>query len=73
MKTVVSVARRWAASSACLSEHWMGKVLKKPQRDHRQLQQIIAGLAEGVILVVLDQSILWANVAALRMHGVKRS
>jgi PAS domain S-box-containing protein len=51
----------------------MDKVLKKPRRDHRQLQQIIARLAEGVILVDLDQSILWANDAALRMHGVKRS
>ena len=51
----------------------MDKVLEKPRRDHRQLQQIIAGLAEGVILVDLDQSILWANDAALRMHGVKRA
>jgi PAS domain S-box-containing protein len=51
----------------------MDKVSRKPQRDHRQLQQIIAGLAEGVILVDLDQSILWANEAALRMHGVQRS
>jgi PAS domain S-box-containing protein len=45
--------------------------LNKSRRDHRQLQQIIAGLAEGVILVDLDQSILWANDAALAMHGVK--
>jgi PAS domain S-box-containing protein len=36
----------------------------------RQLQQIIAGLGEGIILVSPDQEILWANEAALEMHGV---
>lgn len=39
--------------------------------NHRQLQQIIAGLGEGVILVDPDQTILWANEAALRMHGAR--
>jgi len=39
--------------------------------DRRQLQQIIAGLTEGVILVEPDQRILWANDAALRMHGIQ--
>ena len=38
--------------------------------DLRHLRQIIAGLDEGVILVDPDQSILWANQAALGMHGV---
>ena len=37
----------------------------------RQLQQIIAGLGEGIILVGTDQTILWANEAALAMHGVE--
>jgi PAS domain S-box-containing protein len=37
--------------------------------ERRQLQQIIAGLTEGVILIDPDQSISWANEAALRMHG----
>jgi PAS domain S-box-containing protein len=46
--------------------------LKAPSRDYRQLQQIIVGLAEGVILVGTDQKILWANDAALAMHGVRR-
>ena len=41
-------------------------------RDYRQVQQIIAGLAEGVILIDLNQRILWANDAALAMHGVTR-
>ena len=43
-----------------------------PQRDHRQLQQLIARLAEGIILVDFNQTILWANEAALRMHGIER-
>lgn len=38
--------------------------------NYRQLQQIIAGLGEGVILVDPDQSIVWANDAALEMHGI---
>ncbi|WP_158804361.1 PAS domain S-box protein [Acidisoma sp. L85] len=38
--------------------------------DRRQLQQIVAGLTEGVILIEPDQSIAWANDAALSMHGV---
>lgn len=38
--------------------------------DLRHLRQIIAGLDEGVILIDPDQSLLWANDAALAMHGV---
>ncbi len=41
------------------------------QTDRRQLQQIITGLTEGVILVEPDQRILWANDAALKMHGIE--
>ncbi|MBF9173306.1 helix-turn-helix transcriptional regulator [Xanthomonas campestris pv. campestris] len=37
--------------------------------NRRQLQQIITGLSEGVILVEPDQTITWANEAALAMHG----
>jgi PAS domain S-box-containing protein len=40
--------------------------------DRRQLQQIIAGLTEGVILVDPDQTIFWANETALAMHGVEK-
>ena len=40
--------------------------------DHRQLQQLVAGLSDGVILVAPDQSIAWANQAALAMHGIQR-
>jgi PAS domain S-box-containing protein len=46
--------------------------MKTSRRDHRQLQQIIVGLTEGVILIGTDQKILWANDAALAMHGIRR-
>lgn len=39
--------------------------------DRSQLTTIIAGLAEGVILIEPDQRIAWANDAALAMHGVE--
>ena len=42
------------------------------ETNRRQLQQIIAGLSDGVILLDPDQSILWANDAALAMHGVEQ-
>jgi PAS domain S-box-containing protein len=38
--------------------------------DRWPLEQIIAGLTEGVILVETDQTITYANEAALEMHGV---
>ncbi len=37
--------------------------------DRHELRQIIAGLSEGVILVEPDQTITYANTAALAMHG----
>ncbi|KQM22063.1 PAS domain S-box protein [Novosphingobium sp. Leaf2] len=40
--------------------------------DLRHLRQIIVGLDEGVILIDPDQSLLWANDAALAMHGVEQ-
>jgi PAS domain-containing protein len=40
-------------------------------RDRHQLQQIIAGLREGVILLEPGQRIVWGNEAALAMHGVE--
>ena len=41
------------------------------ETNRRQLQQIISGLSDGVILAEVDQTILWANEAALTMHGVE--
>ncbi len=40
--------------------------------DLRHLRQIVAGLDEGVILIDPDETLLWANDAALAMHGVAR-
>lgn len=36
------------------------------------LQQIIAGLTEGVVIVHPDERIAWANDTALALHGVHR-
>jgi PAS domain S-box-containing protein len=54
-----------------------GKTRDKPNRapghhtpDRSQLEHIIAALNEGVILVEPDQTITYANEAALEMHGV---
>jgi len=44
------------------------RISGRPART-RQLQQIIAGLGEGVILIDPEGAILWANPAALAMHG----
>jgi PAS domain S-box-containing protein len=47
-------------------------LLPHQHADHRQLRQLIAGLTDGVILIEPDQSVAWANSAALAMHGVDR-
>lgn len=47
-------------------------LLPRDRADHRQLQQLVAALSDGVILVEPDQTIAWANRAALEMHGVER-
>jgi PAS domain S-box-containing protein len=47
----------------------IGPVKPEPS-SRRHLQQIVAGLSEGVILVNAHQMITWANDAALAMHGV---
>jgi PAS domain S-box-containing protein len=45
---------------------------KPPQVDRRQLQQIIAGLSEGVLLFDTCGNIVWANEAALAAYGVEK-
>jgi PAS domain S-box-containing protein len=42
-----------------------------PKVDRHQLEQLIAGLAEGVVLIDPGRSIVWANDMALEMHGVE--
>lgn len=49
----------------------MDATAAKPQVDRRQLQQIVAGLSEGVVLIDPDRSIAWANETALAIHGVQ--
>ena len=39
-----------------------------PRVDRRHLQQIIAGLTEGIVLIDPDRSIAWANETALAIH-----
>jgi len=48
----------------------MDKTTATPQADRRQLQQIIAGLTEGIVLIDPDRSIVWANETALAIHDV---
>jgi PAS domain S-box-containing protein len=48
----------------------MDKTTATPQADRRQLQQIIAGLTEGVVLIDPDRSMVWANETALAIHDV---
>jgi len=50
----------------------MSDSIPRQRADRRQLQQIIAGLSEGVILIDPDQTIVWANEAALSMHGATK-
>jgi len=40
-----------------------------PRRDRTQLQQIVSGVSEGIIIIDPDRTIVWANDAALAMHG----
>lgn len=47
----------------------MDKAAAVPKADRRHLQQIIAGLSEGIMLIDPDGSIDWANETALDMHG----
>lgn len=48
----------------------MTQAVLATETNRRQLQQIISGLSDGVILIDPDKTLLWANEAALAMHGV---
>lgn len=50
----------------------MDATTSKPQADRRQLQQIVEGLTEGILLIDPDRSIAWANETALAVHGVDK-
>ena len=62
--------RMGAADTAGSASHEAGIDAGDQAPDRSQLEQIIAGLTEGVILVEPDQTITYANEAALEMHGV---
>ena len=49
----------------------MEEEIPRPRADRRQLQQIISGLTEGIVLLEPDGAILWANETALRIHGAE--
>ena len=49
----------------------MPDTVPQPPADQTQLQQLVAELPEGVIIVDPDGTIAWANKAALAMHGVQ--
>src|SRR5687767_3555019 len=59
-----------AASASDRVQNKAGNASDDQAPDRSQLEQIIAGLTEGVILVEPDQTITYANEAALEMHGV---
>lgn len=42
-----------------------------PQAHRQHLQNIMAGLNEGIILLEADGSISWANASALSLHGAE--
>ncbi|HEX8595782.1 MAG TPA: helix-turn-helix transcriptional regulator [Pseudomonas sp.] len=48
----------------------MSQAVLESETNRRQLQEIISGLSDGVLLIELDETIIWANEAALAMHGV---
>ena len=49
----------------------MADLDQRPRADRSQLQQVITGLTEGVVLVDPDGTIAWANGTALAMHGAE--
>lgn len=49
----------------------MAETTSQTPADQTQLQQLVAELSEGVIIVNPDGVIAWANQAALAMHGVQ--
>ena len=61
---------RGAELSATVTTTGRPEVAVDKSVNRSQLQLIIAGLTDGVIIVEPDQTIAWANDAALAMHGV---
>ena len=49
----------------------MTGVIPPREADRTQLQQIIAGMTDGVVIMEPDGRIAWANQTALALHGVR--
>jgi len=49
----------------------MPRIPSRPPSSRTLLQELVAGLTEGVILVEADGAIAWANPVALALHGVR--
>ena len=64
--------RREARYTPESAEEEPRKSTPRERANRGQLQRIIAGLTDGVILLDPDQRLVWANEAALTMHGVER-
>ena len=63
-------SRERLKAKAAVKQKGATAALPPPGADRSQLQQIIAGLTEGVMLIDPDQTIAWANETALKLHGV---
>ena len=50
----------------------MSAAIPSRPTDRTQLQQIIADLTEGVVIIEPDRTIAWANDTALALHGTTR-
>ncbi len=60
------IYRRWSSPYS----NGMTDSIPRQRADRTQLQQIIAGLTEGVVIINPDQTIAWANQTALTLHGI---
>ena len=49
----------------------MDAIAEVPKINRLVLQNLIAGLSDGLILLEKDGTIAWANSAALRMHRIE--
>jgi PAS domain S-box-containing protein len=49
----------------------MTAAIPAQRADRTQLQQIVAGVTDGVVLLEPDRRIAWANETALALHGVR--
>ena len=76
--TATGGARRSRSDGSDAGRQTDGRAAARPEVvvdksvNRSQLQLIIAGLTDGVIIIEPDQTIAWANDAALAMHGVDR-